>query len=305
MTTSASPRPGIRAATAEDAEAILDLHVLCDLASLGEVSTSVDEVSSGLERPSIRNGVLRADDGTLIGHAWIEHQDGHEKTWGDLEIRPGCDRAVAAALLDWLIAASRELAPGRPMHVFTDSKNTAKRAAYEALGGRVIREFCRMEIRLDQHGAEPGLPRGVTIRSVDPDDADLRTAHRIYDTAFADHFGHEAQSYEDWLALTVNGAMSDLSLWWLACVDGEPAAVLYGTVLPTAGYIDTLATLAPLRGRGLGRALMLTAFAAFRRRGLEKAVLGVDATNPTGARALYESLGMRAGHVGLRYEIEP
>jgi phosphinothricin acetyltransferase len=45
--------------------------------------------------------------------------------------------------------------------------------------------------------------------------------------------------------------------------------------------------------RGIGRALLLTAFDALRRRGIAAAELGVDSESPTGATRLYESVGMR------------
>jgi ribosomal protein S18 acetylase RimI-like enzyme len=48
------------------------------------------------------------------------------------------------------------------------------------------------------------------------------------------------------------------------------------------------------RGRGFGRALLHHSFREFRRRGLTRAALGVDAANATGATRLYESVGMRA-----------
>ena len=47
------------------------------------------------------------------------------------------------------------------------------------------------------------------------------------------------------------------------------------------------------RGRGIGRALLLHTFAQFRSRGMSRVGLGVDATSPTGANKLYESVGMR------------
>jgi ribosomal protein S18 acetylase RimI-like enzyme len=151
----------------------------------------------------------------------------------------------------------------------------------------------------------PALGDGVEIRGVVAgDEADLRAMHAIVDGAFIDHFAHEHEPYELWLEHTMPGYGADLSLWWLAFVDGEPAAGLYGSLLSdSAGYVDTLGTLRAHRGKGLGRALLLTSFAEFRRRGLAKAVLGVDATNPTGAVALYESVGMSPEHVGLRYEL--
>jgi ribosomal protein S18 acetylase RimI-like enzyme len=70
----------------------------------------------------------------------------------------------------------------------------------------------------------------------------------------------------------------------------------------TGGCVDTLGTLREFRGRGLGRALMLTSFAEFHRRGVRKVILGVDVDNSTGAVELYQSLGMKPVIEGLRYE---
>ena len=47
----------------------------------------------------------------------------------------------------------------------------------------------------------------------------------------------------------------------------------------------------PWRKRGLARALLAESFRALRERGIHDACLGVNADNPSGAVALYESVG--------------
>ncbi len=49
----------------------------------------------------------------------------------------------------------------------------------------------------------------------------------------------------------------------------------------------------PWRRQGLGEALLLRSFQAFRERGYTRGTLGVDASSPTGATRLYERAGMR------------
>ena len=49
----------------------------------------------------------------------------------------------------------------------------------------------------------------------------------------------------------------------------------------------------PWRRQGLGEALLLCSFRAFRERGYTRGTLGVDASSPTGATRLYERAGMR------------
>jgi ribosomal protein S18 acetylase RimI-like enzyme len=182
-----------------------------------------------------------------------------------------------------------------------------KQKVYAEVGGVVIRRFFRMGIEFtDDEVIDVPVPgAGIEVRLVTAESADLRTMYTIVDTAFGDHFGHEAETFEVWRSHSADGPCADLSLWWLAAVDGVPAAGLYGSTLPTSGYVDTLGTLREFRGNGLGRLLLLTAFAEFHRRGFRKVALGVDATNPTGALGLYESAGMRAEHQGLRYELSP
>jgi ribosomal protein S18 acetylase RimI-like enzyme len=148
----------------------------------------------------------------------------------------------------------------------------------------------------------PAVPEGVILRGV-ADAADVRAMHHVVETAFADHYAHEPASFEQWRRVTVDGACPDLGLWWLAEADGVPVAGLYGMEAPYGGWVDTLGTLREHRGRGLGATLLRTAFAEFARRGLSKVGLSVDATNPTGARGLYRSVGMTVEHEDLRFAL--
>jgi mycothiol synthase len=68
------------------------------------------------------------------------------------------------------------------------------------------------------------------------------------------------------------------------------------------GWVGTIGTRAPWRGRGLGRALLLAAFGELYRRGEKRIGLAVDAGNETGATHLYESVGMRIAWQANVYE---
>jgi mycothiol synthase len=294
----------LREVTEGDAEVIFDLVTQSDLAEYGEANVTMGEVRDDLTDTHLHSVALDGPGPALDGWAWIVHLPGQSKVYGDMVIRPGADASVPSTLLGWIEAKAAEVAPGVPRHLFTDSKNVDKQREYEKVGGTVIRRYYRMAIILgDEPPEAPALGEGVEIRPVDKTDSDLRTMHKIVDTAFLDHFGHESESYELWAERAVESNMLDMSLWWFATVDGVPAAGVYGFVLPGSGYVDTLGTLREYRGRGLARALLLTSFAEYHRRGLRKVILGVDATNPTGALALYESAGMYVEHEGWRYEV--
>ena len=68
---------------------------------------------------------------------------------------------------------------------------------------------------------------------------------------------------------------------------------LTASVAGDRGWVDELGVLAPCRGRGIARALLLRSFVTFARRGCLQVLLNVDAENPTGATKLYERVGMR------------
>jgi ribosomal protein S18 acetylase RimI-like enzyme len=207
--------------------------------------------------------------------------------------------------LSWTRERLAVIGNGRAQWIFADSANANKCAALDAAGGTVVRRFHRMLVELDPAApAKPVVAPGVEIRLMGEGESDRRAVCRIVDTAFRDHFGSEAETFEQWDHDRL-AACPDPALYWLATVDGEPAATLYAAELPAAGYIDTLGTLREFRSRGLGRALLLTAFNEFLRRDLRRVTLGVDATNPTGAYGLYESVGMTVTHEGWRYELPP
>jgi mycothiol synthase len=304
MTTTAALRP----VTAEDAIDVLDLVVLCDIAETGKPDYTIDDVEEDLARTTQQGWVARDSDGVLQGYCWVEKRSNHIVSIGDVLIRPGGDPALAQRLLDQVRTATREREPGAPLHLFATPTNRAKTALFEANGGTVVRHFWRMVIDLPDSPAPvvPEAPAGVEVRTADRGEVDLRAVHQVIDTAFLDHFGNQASSYEDWAPTHTVGNWSDFTLWWLATVDGEPAAAQIAGRLPDiGGFIADLGTLPAYRGRGLARLLLLTAFAEFHRRGERRVNLAVDATNPTGAVALYETAGMHKQHEAAVYEFAP
>jgi ribosomal protein S18 acetylase RimI-like enzyme len=173
---------------------------------------------------------------------------------------------------------------------------------YESVGGVVVRRYYRMGHAVDARLDPPSQLRGVVIRGIDGDD-DLRAMYDVIEPAFTDHYLHEPRPFDEWRRREADGCCPDRTLWWLALVDGAPAAGLYGSETAAGGYVDTLGTLREFRGQGLGKLLLRTAFAEFGRRGHSKVSLSVDASNATGALALYESVGMSIEHEEHRFEL--
>jgi mycothiol synthase len=298
----------IREVTSADAAEVLDLVVLCDIAEIGEPEYTIEDAEEDIARATHRGWVARDPDGVLQGYCWVEKRGNNTAVIADALVRPGGDPALAQRLLDQVREATRAIDPGLALRMFAVPTNRMKTGMLEAAGATVVRHFWRMTIDLPDSPAPvvPAPPADVEVRVADRGEADLRVVHRVINAAFLDHFGSQASSYEDWAPSHTTGAWGDFTLWWLATVDGEPAAAqIAGWYPDEGGHIADLGTLREYRGRGLGRLLLLTAFAEFYRRGERRVNLGVDSSNPTGAVALYESVGMRKRHEAAVYEFAP
>ncbi len=98
----------------------------------------------------------------------------------------------------------------------------------------------------------------------------------------------------------------DPGLWFLAEAGDDVAGIALCRPRPAeadAGVIRVLGVRRPWRRKGVGRALLLHAFAEFRRRGMRAAVLGVDAESLTGAQRLYASAGMHVARQSDVFEL--
>ncbi len=137
---------------------------------------------------------------------------------------------------------------------------------------------------------------GYAIRSFDGSEDDLRAMHRTFNSAFLDHFDFTPMEFEPWLEHN-RGGTEDPSQWLVAEHAGTVVGYIRGNnryVSEGAGYVASIGVVRAHRGRGLARALLLARFADDRARALRTTLLHVDATNPTGATHLYESVGMVA-----------
>jgi ribosomal protein S18 acetylase RimI-like enzyme len=195
--------------------------------------------------------------------------------------------------VDWAEEHARAVGAARVRVWFPEGHELER--VLGARGYEYWRSSFTMEIPLSERPDEPLLPDGIVMRTYRDDDAEALRAE-LNDAFAGGAFWHEisASSFQE---LYVKARDFDPTLWFLAW-DGDQLA---GSALAypsrgaddTLGWIGTLSVREPWRGRGLGKALLRTAFVHLYDRGLRRAGLGVDAENATGALQLYESAGMR------------
>jgi ribosomal protein S18 acetylase RimI-like enzyme len=150
-------------------------------------------------------------------------------------------------------------------------------------------------------GDEPPVPpniQGIEILPVriGVDDAAI---HQAIQESFAEHYLFAPEPLEEWVVRRRAHAVADPSLWRIAWDGKEPAGAILPYPFEGMAWIRELGVRSRWRGRAIGRALLLHAFAALHAGGHRRIGLGVDAQNATGATRLYESAGMT---VTLRHE---
>jgi mycothiol synthase len=228
----------------------------------------------------------------IVGYAQAMLEEPNVEAWGIVHPEHR-GRGVGSALLDRVEKRASALTAGRASAHFRfviTAGDDAAEALLRAHGLRFVRHFWHMQIHL-AGPVDPGpAPAGIVIAPIDPA-TDLPVVHAVIDEAFADHWDHQPEPFDQWVEEHTGTPSYDPALWLLATEGGRPTGALTGSVLGDRGWVGDLGVLAAYRGRGVGSALLRRSLDTFWRRGLRRVVLSVDAQNP--ATALYERAGMR------------
>ena len=257
--------------------------------------------------------VVVDDTGRIVGYLSLEEREPFTKIWLDGFTHPEfLGHGIGSCLLRYAETRAGELAtwaPGREASVlrhFVWAGDRMARRLLEAHGYRLVRHFNELIVDLDPALPEPVWPDGIVVRTMLPGDDD-RAVWEAIEESFRDHWGFELTPFEEFAHRHFHGDEDfDPTLNFLA-MDSEQVA---GAALcrvnlphdPRKGWVKSLGVRRPWRRRGIALALLQQAFGEFRRRGYERAGLGVDTENPTGAMDLYEKAGMRIEHKAVVLE---
>jgi mycothiol synthase len=300
-------RVRIRAPRPSDAERVTALVVAFDVEEYGAPDFELDDLladwrSTGLdlERDA---WVAELADRTLAAYAALHFNENAEVYVdhasrglgiGSELLRRSEERAVARA------------EPGRRVLVgqALSSVNQAGRQLLTRAGYEEVRTYWRMTVPLASLPDSPPPPDGVVIRTFDRE-RDARATYAVVAAAFEDNVRRRPfEPFEEWVAHEIERKAFDPTLWLVAERSGEIVGAVTCPDYATEAWVRQLAVAREARGRGIGKALLLSAFAEFRRRGRTEGALVVDSWNRTGAKALYESLGMRPEREHTRFEKE-
>lgn len=292
-----------RAASREDAAAVATVVAADETVLLGRPSRlgEIDILDWWNRTDLEHDSWLFEEDGKLLGVGWTEARD--ELGFFIGVVAQGAKgRGLGGALAGLGEGRVREAGSVR-VQTWTLAADIAAGELFQGRGYREVRRFYDMAIELAGPPPSLVLPDGLTLGVFRAGDA--RAFHAALGEAFEDHWENHPTPFEQWWEEKQRSPGFDPTLWFLVRDGDEIAATVRNDPDRNGGgYVGALGVRRRWRGRGLGRALLLHTFAEFHRRGVNRVTLGVDAQSPTGATALYESVGMEVESEGVVFEKE-
>lgn len=265
------------------------------------------------------HSMVAVADGTVVGYCLVFMRTGdapERRSFVDVEVLPEWRDHVEDALVEWGIDAAahrvRAVPGDAPRFVchWNQERRTERLDRFRSRGFEEVRYAFEMERELADLPERSEID-GVVIRPWEStDDA---PSHPVYAEAFGDHWGSTIMSSEHWTTSILQHPNVRTDLSHVAEGDGGLVGYCLVSVYPedeeasgrTEGWIDSLGVLRASRKRGVASALLVDAMRAMADVGLEWALLGVDAENPSGALGLYERLGFteRSRSITLQREV--
>lgn len=215
-------------------------------------------------------------------------------------------------IADLRAASSSEL-PGR-IGSGVEQQVTSRARLLESAGFTATRWFT--ELRRSLTGPYDVPPLRVGGLRVEPyTDAHAERLRIAHNDAFRDHWGTNPHDAESWRTNVLQDEAFRPHQSYVVVDPGVSGVPVVAYVVNTEyeqdwadqgftdGYTEMLGVSRGWRGRGLARHLLALTARAFAEAGHPYATLDVDAANPTGAVALYESLGYRPVHRATYYSV--
>ena len=294
--TTRPPRP-------DEAQAITDLVVACDVAEFGVPDFELDDLLTDWHMPGFvlaRDSVVVADGERIVAYASFVRGD-----YVDVYVHPDYrNTGIGKALLEWSERRALERTPpGQEIRVgqVITTGSTGARRLLEKRGYEPVRTYWRMTMPLADSPPSPAWPEGVVVRTFDQE-RDTRAVYALVQDAFGDNERHTAESFEEWQAFMIDRDAFEPGLWFIAESRGEIVGCVLCPNYEDEGWIRQLAVSRDWRRRGLGTALLRQAMSEFHRRGRRELGLVVDSWNRTGAKELYERAGMKVTRAHVRLE---
>jgi ribosomal protein S18 acetylase RimI-like enzyme len=283
----------LRPAADVDLDRMLEISRAERIALVGysdeDVTTVREQIAADPNFELGRDAVVAEIDCAIVGHALLNPRNGN--IWLDPS-RADLD-GLREEFLAWLEQAQQTL--GRPLRVGALSAHTTATGLLSSRGYEIERFYATMvrEFALTGPPEAASLPEGYVVRPMERD-REARALYEMDDRAFSALPDYDFMGFDEYVGrhLTISAHAPEWS-FVIEAPDGSLAGSLIGERLSGRphGYVMVLAVDPAHQRRGLGRALLLSAFAVIHAEGLPTAELHVASDNPR-ALELYTGVGM-------------
>ncbi|GCE16557.1 GNAT family N-acetyltransferase [Dictyobacter kobayashii] len=292
----------IRAATRDDAQAIIDLYAKVELAETGQSDNTVSDVYElwDGEKLDLANNscAIFTASGELIGYTGVANTGRGVLLDVHTQVHPAyAELPLADFLLQFadertrvLLAADDKL----PRRLYTWGFTQSNTALFIQHGFTIENSDYRMEVILETEPQQPQPLPGITVRPFIPGKEE-RAVYDVIAEAFPDIDGKPYRPYEDWYEKVFEKTASfEPSMLYVAVAEDQIVGVTICRVYPDngEGFIWQVGMRRAWRKRGIANQLLRTALTTYYQRGMKRIMLDVDANNATGAHQLYASIGM-------------
>jgi mycothiol synthase len=300
----------VRPPTQADFSAVLDLVTAADVAVVGESDWTEDALRAEWHQLDLEHDAWLIEFGSRVA-AYAAYDDrGGGRLIADGYVHPDLrERGLGSRLIDITEEHARNSIPRQPagLRIYLQNPtlvgDDCTPNLYARRGYAPAEHQFRMVRELD---APPKVraPAGIEIRLY-REPVERRAVHTVIQEAFATEPRSRRRTFEEWAPRVFERLGFDPTLVWVAR-DGHElvgANVCSWKDGGDWGWIGMLGVLPSHRGRGIGEALLRTAFAEFWHRGERRVALGVVADNAIATR-LYERAGMHVLYTIVVYEKE-
>jgi mycothiol synthase len=274
----------------DDAPAVLAVFAAREMADIGAPIHRLEDLREEWQGTELDleddARVVEAGAGQIAGYAAVRRHGTLAVVAPEYE-----GRGIGVRLLEW--AEERERAHGHPRHrQWVAATNASARELLTRAGYAKARSYWRLVRPLDGVGAPAPPPAGLHLRSVEAV-RDAPSLHALDAASFAGAPDYSPESLELFREEHLEAHDFDAGLSVVAERDGRMVAFLLARRRDEegVGYVAILAVDPEHQRRGIGTALLETAFAGFAVAGLREAMLMVASDNPRALR-VYERVGM-------------
>ena len=286
-----------RSPTFDDAQAVLDLMIRCDIHESGEADSEMEDLVGDWKELDLDKDawLVFSSDDNLIGYASVN-------PWGadlkyDIYVEPKLDDdTLISELLSRCEARGGQLVKGEKEYAnakcYSVSVNQRLGNALADAGFEIKKYVYNMQAEFDTSPPPAQLPAGISIRNPIIEQVEQKI-YEVIQSAF-ERPGRTRPSFEDWTGFMLRPEIFKPEFWFLAMKGEEMvgACLSYEYAESDQGWVRQLGVLESHRRTGLGSALLQTAFNEFYKHGFKKVGLAVESDNQR-AIHFYENVGMK------------